>query len=73
MLESFAILFSPQPLLLLTLGVVLGIVIGAIPGLTATMLIALTLPFTFYMNSVDAITLLGIEPKPIERSWRRYE
>lgn len=58
MLESFAILLSPQPLLLLTLGVVLGIVVGAIPGLTATMLIALTLPFTFYMESVDAITLL---------------
>ncbi|MBT3359303.1 MAG: tripartite tricarboxylate transporter permease [Rhodospirillales bacterium] len=58
MFASFDALFAFQPLLLLTLGVSLGIVVGAIPGLTATMLIALTLPLTFYMHSVDAITLL---------------
>lgn len=40
------------------LGVLLGIVIGAIPGLTATMLIALTLPFTFSMEPVPAISML---------------
>jgi len=58
MLASFDNLFSFMPLLLLTLGVSLGIIVGAIPGLTATMLIALTLPLTFYMESVNAITLL---------------
>lgn len=58
MLASFAHLFSVQPFSLLALGVALGIVVGAIPGLTATMLIALTLPLTFYMQSVNAITLL---------------
>ena len=40
------------------LGVLSGIVVGAIPGLTASMLIALTLPFTFSMNAIDAISLL---------------
>ena len=58
LLNSFADLLQPWPLLLLAIGVGLGIVVGAIPGLTATMLIALTLPLTFYMYSVDAITLL---------------
>ena len=57
-LASFDNLFSFMPLVLLTTGVSLGIIVGAIPGLTATMLIALTLPLTFYMDSVNAITLL---------------
>lgn len=40
------------------LGVTLGIVVGSIPGLTATMLIALTLPLTFSMDATDAIAML---------------
>jgi putative tricarboxylic transport membrane protein len=40
------------------LGVFAGIIVGAIPGLTASMLIALTLPFTFSMNAIDAISML---------------
>lgn len=40
------------------LGVLLGIVVGAIPGLTATMLIALSLPFTFSMDPIPAISML---------------
>ena len=55
---AFSNLFQIWPLTLLAIGVSLGIVVGAIPGLTATMLIALTLPLTFYMESVNAITLL---------------
>ena len=43
---------------LLFIGVFLGIVVGSIPGLTTTMLITLTLPLTFFMDSVNAITLL---------------
>ena len=58
MLQSFANLFAFWPLFYLTLGVALGIVVGSIPGLTASMLIALSLPLTFYMDSVDAMTLL---------------
>lgn len=44
--------------LFIGLGVLLGIVIGAIPGLTATMLIALSLPFTFSMDPIPAISML---------------
>jgi len=56
--EAFANLMAFWPLVYLTVGVVLGITVGSIPGLTASMLIALSLPLTFYMSSVDAMTLL---------------
>lgn len=40
------------------LGVAIGIVFGAIPGLTATMGVALFLPFTFKMEVVQSFALL---------------
>jgi len=57
-LDAFATLFHLESLLFLLGGTALGIVVGAIPGLTASMLIALTLPLTFQMDSVNAVTLL---------------
>lgn len=50
--------FSPGTLLYITIGVFLGVTVGAIPGLTGSMLIALSLPFTFSMEAVDAISML---------------
>lgn len=58
MLDAFIVLFEWQNLMLLAAGTALGIVVGAIPGLTASMLIALTLPLTFHMAPVGAVTLL---------------
>lgn len=58
MLDAFQQLFEFQNILLLVIGTGLGIVVGAIPGLTASMLIALTLPLTFHMDPVGAVTLL---------------
>ncbi|MEM6849418.1 MAG: tripartite tricarboxylate transporter permease [Pseudomonadota bacterium] len=58
MTDAFIALLAPWPLFYLTLGTALGIVIGAIPGLTASMLIALTLPLTFSMEPTHAMTLL---------------
>lgn len=55
---GMATLLSPVPFALCALGVFLGITVGAIPGLTGAMLIALTLPLTFYMEPVNAIILL---------------
>ncbi|MEO1837036.1 MAG: tripartite tricarboxylate transporter permease, partial [Akkermansiaceae bacterium] len=55
MIELFA---SPVVLGLLLLGTALGIVVGAIPGLTGTMLIALTLPMTFSMEPAHALVVL---------------
>lgn len=58
MLDAFNLLFQWHNLLFLAAGTALGIVVGAIPGLTASMLIALTLPLTFHMDPVSAVTLL---------------
>lgn len=45
-------------LMLILLGVGVGIVFGAIPGLTANMGVALSLPLTFGMEPVQAMSLL---------------
>jgi putative tricarboxylic transport membrane protein len=58
MIDAFTLLFAFDNLLFLVIGTALGIVVGAIPGLTASMLIALTLPLTFHMDPVSAVTLL---------------
>jgi putative tricarboxylic transport membrane protein len=57
-IETLAPLFSPMPLFLIFIGTFLGIVVGAIPGLTGSMLIVLTLPLTFTMPPLDALVLL---------------
>ncbi|WP_370221701.1 tripartite tricarboxylate transporter permease [Cytobacillus sp.] len=53
--------FDFQTLTLVFAGVFLGVVFSAIPGLTATMGIALLIPYTFSLPQVPAISmLLGI-------------
>ncbi|MCI5111202.1 MAG: tripartite tricarboxylate transporter permease [Marivita sp.] len=47
-----------EAFLMLFIGLVVGVVAGAIPGLSATMAVALTLPFTFAMTPINAILLL---------------
>ncbi|MCR4265461.1 tripartite tricarboxylate transporter permease [Nitratireductor sp. ZSWI3] len=51
--------FSPFNLLLAVIGVVLGTVIGALPGLSATMAIAVLVPFTFAMDPASGLIMLG--------------
>ena len=58
LLQAFQALLTPLPMFYVSIGVILGCTVGAIPGLTGSMLIALTLPLTYYMSSVNAITLL---------------
>ena len=53
--------FSLSSFVLLLGGVALGIIFGAIPGLTATMAVALLVPFTYNMNPASGIVaLLGV-------------
>jgi len=56
-----AILHALEPLSLLAalVGVLLGIVFGAIPGLTATLGIALLVPVTFLMSAEQGMIMLG--------------
>ncbi|MEM6944487.1 MAG: tripartite tricarboxylate transporter permease, partial [Pseudomonadota bacterium] len=56
--QGAAIFTNPEALIALVLGVAIGTVAGAIPGLSATMAVALTLPFTFSMEPMTGILLL---------------
>ncbi|MFQ3621012.1 MAG: tripartite tricarboxylate transporter permease [Spirochaetales bacterium] len=55
---GFSQILALKPLVLIFLGVGVGIVFGAIPGLTATMAVALCLPLTFGMHPVEGMALL---------------
>ncbi|MEE3214291.1 MAG: tripartite tricarboxylate transporter permease, partial [Pseudomonadota bacterium] len=50
---------SPLNLALALLGVTAGIVIGALPGLSATMAVAVLVPVTFGMAPESALIMLG--------------
>ncbi|WHH57630.1 tripartite tricarboxylate transporter permease [Petroclostridium sp. X23] len=55
---GFSAVFTFKAMLLITIGVAVGIIFGAIPGLTATMAVALCLPITFGMSPVEGMSLL---------------
>jgi len=57
--HHFLSALSPFNLVLALFGVVAGTVIGSIPGLTATMALAILVPITFSMEPASALILLG--------------
>lgn len=57
--DGFIALTQPITFLHLVGGFLLGLIFGAIPGLTATLAIALLLPFTFGMNVTDALVMVA--------------
>ncbi|MEX0730828.1 MAG: tripartite tricarboxylate transporter permease [Aquisalimonadaceae bacterium] len=59
MLEGFIGILTFQVFFLVILGTAIGLVIGTIPGLTATMALALLVPFTFPMDPLNGLVLLG--------------
>ncbi len=56
--ESLILMFAPAVWLCLFAGVIAGMLVGAIPGLSATMGVALLVPFTFELDIMPAISLL---------------
>ncbi|MPZ59759.1 MAG: C4-dicarboxylate ABC transporter permease [Propionibacteriales bacterium] len=61
MLEGLQLAFEPASLIALVTGLALGLVFGAIPGLTATLGVALLVPITFIMEPAPGmIMLLGV-------------
>ncbi len=58
LLDSLLYIATPLPFLLCLIGVFLGIIVGAIPGFSGAMLIALTIPLTFFMADVNSMVLL---------------
>lgn len=58
LLLSLSLFLNPTLLGLLAGGVALGVFVGAVPGLTATLAIALLLPFTYHLPTVEALVML---------------
>ncbi|MCF7353261.1 tripartite tricarboxylate transporter permease [Vibrio sp. CK2-1] len=56
--NGLAVTFSFEVLPVLIFGVLGGIILGALPGLTATMGVAILLPFTFGMEPTAALVML---------------
>lgn len=59
LMVALASVFDPVNFSFLILGVAAGIIVGALPGLTATMALALLVPFTFTMEPGMALMVLG--------------
>ncbi|MGF1594036.1 MAG: tripartite tricarboxylate transporter permease [Kiloniellaceae bacterium] len=57
--EYFAAALSPFNVALALGGVVAGTVVGSLPGLTATMAVAVLVPLTFTMDPASALILMG--------------
>lgn len=59
MIEGLFALFTPATMFVIVIGIFLGIVVGALPGFTATMGTALLLPFTFDLEPLQGLAMLG--------------
>jgi len=55
---GFATVLTLKSIMLISIGVFLGLIFGSIPGLTATMAIAICLPITFGMPPEEGFSLL---------------
>lgn len=58
LLAAFLDVIQPLGIMILLLGVTIGLIFGSIPGLTATMGVALILPITFGLTATNGIILL---------------
>ena len=58
LMAGLSLVANLESFLALAGGVTIGVVGGAIPGMSATMAVALTLPFTFAMQPITGILLL---------------
>lgn len=58
LLEGLSLLATPNTLILVIAGVLIGLMIGALPGLTDPMALGLAIPFTFGMEPFTAILFL---------------
>lgn len=59
MIRGLTAILTPQNLLYIFLASAGGLMIGALPGLTATMAVALLVPITFSMSPISGLAILG--------------
>ena len=58
LVTGLKIILTPSTFFLITAGTVLGVIFGALPGVSASMAVALALPFAYAMDPVIAIAFL---------------
>nr|WP_264477684.1 tripartite tricarboxylate transporter permease [Halomonas malpeensis] len=58
MINGIGLVLNIETLLVIFLASLFGIFVGAVPGLTATMAVALLVPLTFYMDTIPAIAAI---------------
>ncbi|MBQ6417193.1 MAG: tripartite tricarboxylate transporter permease [Synergistaceae bacterium] len=56
--NGFSVLMDPYTFLMVVFAIVVGTIFGALPGVSATMAVALGLPFTYSMQPIPAIVFL---------------
>ncbi len=57
--QGFHLILGWFPLAIIVLGVVMGILVGVLPGLSPAMGVALLVPFSYGMEPLNALILLG--------------
>ena len=63
-LEGISLALTWQSLLAVILGVMAGQILGAIPGLTASMAVALLLSVTHEVNAININNMMSADPAP---------
>lgn len=58
LMNGVGLVLNVETLLVILLASLFGIFVGAVPGLTATMAVALLVPLTFYMDTIPAIAAI---------------
>jgi putative tricarboxylic transport membrane protein len=56
--QGIAMVLNFPVFICITIGSIFGIICGALPGVTATMGIAVVLPFTYYLSPIPGMALL---------------
>ena len=56
--NGFSVLMDPYTFMMVIFAIVVGTIFGALPGVSATMAVALGLPFTYSMQPIPAIVFL---------------
>lgn len=58
-LSGFSAALQPQNLLFIVIGLAVGVFIGSLPGMTATMGVAVMVPFSYYLHADTAMLLMS--------------
>lgn len=58
LMQAFGQVFTPEVLLAIVFAAIYGVFMGAVPGLSATMAVALFVPVTYWMGPVPAVAAI---------------